>query len=88
MSKFIGYTIGLECNGHGQVGKLVKIEISATSNDTIKLSAVSGHNLGKINRSVTIDRVEFESRPRAGTVEEAIWALAKCGYTPMALDEA
>lgn len=87
-SKFIGYSIGLECNGHGRVGKLIKVEISALANDQIRLQAVSGHNLAKTDGFRLITREKYEALP-CDVYDKAVFAIAAlhlCGWTPMALD--
>lgn len=87
MGKFLGTTIALECNGHGMVGRLVKVEYTQAG-DKVKLSAVSGRTLGRMQGTTEITQEAFDARPsdtcdKAG---QAIWALAQVGYTPMALD--
>ena len=92
MSKFIGYTSGLDCNGHGKVGKLVKVEYKRLDNGDVRLGAVSGHNLGALGHYSTVTAEQFDNRPGAGevggNVAEARWALGIVGYTLMSEDVA
>lgn len=85
MSKFVGYTAGLECDGHGIVGKLVKVEYSRLSDGRIKLQATSGRDLSAVAGSKVITQAEFEDRPSDpyDTILEARWALQLCGWTLM-----
>lgn len=83
--KFIGYTVGLVCNGHGRWGKCVKIEINA-QDDAIKLSAVSGRNLAKMPGESFVSRDWFDQL-HGDNVERAIACMKEVGYTPMALDD-
>lgn len=89
MSNFIGYTIGLECWVDGKI-RSVKIEYAKTSNDSVRLSAVSGKNLDSFGSkySTTISRPDFEARTTGpySPSDEAIWALSAVGLTPSALD--
>ena len=88
MAKFIGYTVGLECNKGEQVGKLVKVEYSRNSDHTVSLSAVSGRNHAKLPGAAVISAEQYEDRPSDpyDNIAEARWALAKVGYTLMADD--
>ena len=88
MSKFIGYTLGLECNGHGRAGKMVKVEYSRNEDGTVVLAAVSGNNLASLNQRKTITAGEFEARPTDAYsgISEARWALGKLGYSLMSDD--
>ncbi len=92
MSKFIGYTNGLDCNGHGNVGKLVKVEYTRLNSGDVRLSAVSGRNLAALGHCSTVTAEQFDNRPGAGevggNVAEARWALGIIGYTPMSEDVA
>lgn len=85
--KFITYTVGLDCNGHGNIGKLAKVEISRADDGKICLQAVSGHNLAayKAARSY-VTEAEYQERSGGHNIDLARWALAKTGFTLMADD--
>lgn len=88
MSKFIGYTVGLECRIGGKI-KMIKCEY-CRADGGVMIHAVSGNNLGRIGgRSKIISQVVFDARPvdpYDGT-REAIWSLKQIGLTPAAIDE-
>ena len=89
MAKFIGYTVGLEANnGHSQVGKMVKVEYSRNSDNTVTLRPVSGRNLAAMGLKKTISSEDFDNRPcdPYSNAEEAMWALRQVGWSPMADD--
>ncbi len=88
MSKFIGCTIGLECNKGNQIGKSVKIDYSQNDDGTINLQPVSARNLSAMGKSQNISAAEFERRPQDAynEVHEARWALNMCGWTLMSDD--
>jgi hypothetical protein len=85
MRKFIGCTIGLECNKGNQIGKSVKIDYSQNDDGTINLQPVSGRNLSAMGKSQNISAAEFERRPQDAYDEivEARWALQLCGWSLM-----
>lgn len=85
MSKFIGYTVGLECNGYTQIGKLVQVEYSRLSDESVLLQTVSARNLGKLVGSKVISADEFADRPSDpyDNIDEARWALNLCGWSLM-----
>lgn len=90
MSKFISYTVGLECFVGDRGIKSVKVEYSEADDGRIKLQAVSGHNLesfgGRWARKIS--REAFDERPASASnnVPEAVWALDMLNLTPAALD--
>lgn len=79
--KFLGYTVGLVCSGHGQFGKLVTVEFQQLDNGKVRLQPVSGHNLGKQRGSAVLSEVEYEDLPR-NNVERAVHCLSLCGWEP------
>ncbi|NLX17605.1 MAG: hypothetical protein GXY45_11665 [Ramlibacter sp.] len=87
--KFIGYTIGLECNGHGRIGKMVTIEINKNVDGTYRLNAVSGRNLASMQGSATLTPEQYDNLPNDpyNDAARAIAMLKLCGWTPMALDD-
>ena len=90
MSKFIGYTAGLECYVPGITGiHMIKIEYSKSA-DGVKLQAVSGLNLEPIARkfSAAISPEAYAGRPvdPYDNTEEAVWALRQVGLKPAALE--
>ena len=87
--KFIGYTIGLECNGHGRIGKLVKIEINKNYDGTYRLNATSGRNMASMPGSSTLSAEQYDDLPNDpyNDAERAVAMLKLCGWTPMALDD-
>ena len=90
MSKFIGYTIGLEANRNSQIGKMVKVSFERDENGFIRLKAVSGRNLEAMKGHATVSAEQFQERPQDaydGSVE-ARWALNQCGWTLMTDDAA
>ena len=86
--KFLGYTIGLECNGHGRVGVLTKIEIHEDGDELIRLQPVSGRNLAPMPGEKLISRAKYDQLPRdpLNDAKRAIALMELCGFTPMALD--
>lgn len=86
MSKFIGYTVGLECWIDGAI-KMVKVEYSEEHDGYVKLQAVSGHNLTSFgaHHSANIKREKFDNRELNDKTEQAIWALKAIGLTPAGL---
>ena len=90
MSKFIGYTVGLECFVGDTGIKSVSVEYSEEQDGKITLQAVSGRNLQSFggNYHATITRSVFESRPvdAYDKIPEAVWALDMCKLCPAALD--
>lgn len=85
---FIGYTIGLEASRGPVMGKMVKIEYSKNKDGSVKLTAVSGRDLSKMQGHAVIAASEFEDRPQNAydSVAEAKWALGKCGWSLMSSD--
>lgn len=85
---FIGYTVGLEANRAGVLGKMVKVEYSRNQDGGIKLTAVSGRDLSKMVGHAIISANEFADRPQDDydSVVEARWALEKCGWSLMSSD--
>lgn len=88
MNKFIGYTVGLECWAREKL-TLVKIEYSKGKNESVRLNAVSGHNLSSIapKLSKVIPADTFAARPvdPYDSTVEAVWALQQLGLRPAAL---
>jgi hypothetical protein len=89
LDKFIGYTIGLRgLRGFGYPRAIdpMKVEFTRETNEDgdelVKLTAVSGHNLERVQgvKSVTISRAEFDARHRPGSVNEAAWAFGLLGF--------
>jgi hypothetical protein len=83
MSKFIGYTVGLECNGRGKVARFLKVEYSRANNGGVILSAVSGHDLSSANIRTVLTAEQFENRPTDpyDSIIEARWALKRLGFS-------
>lgn len=83
MSTFIGYTIGLNCNGHGMTGKLLQAEFNRLDDGRIKLTAVSARNGAALNFSTVVSAEQYENRPdrRLDNVDEARWAMGLLGFT-------
>lgn len=89
--KFIGYTVGLECNGNNLIGVLVKAEFNRLPSGDVVISAVSGRNGAAVRAAnKTISAAEFDDRPRDpyDDVIEARWALNKIGFSLMSEDAA
>lgn len=90
MSKFIGYTVGLDCNGHGQVGKLMMVMFSRLDDGRVKLTACSARNLSETEHTASVSAEQYEDRPGSdevgGEIKTARWALSLCGYSLMADD--
>lgn len=84
--KFLGYTVGLECNGHGRVAKLVKVELQRLNDGRVRLQAVSGRNLANMAGHAVLREVEYEDLSADG-VERAVHCLRLCGWTPCTLDK-
>jgi len=88
-TEFLGSTIGLSCNGHGMFRKLIRVEFYLVLKNgvagKVKLQPVSGHTLGKAVGATFVPLSEFEDRPNdpSDRVNEARWALNKCGWTLM-----
>lgn len=82
--KFLGYTLGLECNGHGQVAALIKIEFQQLKDGRVRLQPVSGRNLGKQSGWTVLREVEYEDLPTEPT-ERAIHCMQLCGWVPSAI---
>jgi hypothetical protein len=82
--KFLGYTMSLECNGHGQIASLVKIEFQRLKDGRVRLQPVSGHNLGKQVGWAVLREVEYEDLPTEG-LERAIHCMRLCGWVPSAI---
>lgn len=84
MAKFvIGGTVGLECNGHGMMGKMVRVEFTRIEEGgAVTLQAINGRNLADLKGTTTITAESFSNRPD-GDVEKARWALKHCGWTLM-----
>lgn len=86
MAKFIGYTVGLECNGFDRVGVMAKVEYSRNADGSVSLQAVSGRSLGKLKSKLAFVTAEQYEDRSSDSIEEARWALAQVGYTLMADD--
>ena len=84
--KFLGYTVGLTCNGHGAVSRLIKIEFQQLKDGRVRLQAVSGRTLGQMQGFAILEEVEFEDLP-PDSIERAIRCMHLCGWTPAALDK-
>ena len=84
MSRVIGGTIGLDCNGHGFTGKLVRIEYERNDDGTVTLSSISGRNLGTIDRAsrVTLSADEFSNRPH-DPYDGAVWLYLSPIYSEL-----
>lgn len=85
MSKFLGYTVGLECNKDDQVGKSVMVEFSQADDGRVSLTPVSARNMGRVGATCTIAADKFSGRP-SDKIAEARWALGLCGWTLMSDD--
>lgn len=83
MSTFIGFTIGLNCNGHGKTGKLLQTEFNRLDDGRVKLTAVSAHNGASLKISTVVSAQQYENRPfdPYDNVTEARWAMAQLGFT-------
>lgn len=88
MSKFIGYTVGLQAVGEMHNG-LVKVEFSESAGGGIEARLVSGNNLRHIRDAgnLTITREEYEDRPR-DNIDQAAWAFDKFGYSIIGREQA
>lgn len=87
--QFIQYTVGLDCNGNGRVGRLVKVEINRAKDGQICLQAVSGHNLAEYKGArCYVAESEYQNRRDESNIDLARWALKKTGFTLMADDAA
>ena len=77
MSKFIGYTVGLETSAG-----FAKAEYNSAS-DGVEITAVSARNLGRIKSAGTavVSKDEFDNRPTDpyDSIAEARWAFEKLG---------
>lgn len=82
--KFLGYTVGLECHGHGKFANLVKVEFQQLNNGNVRLQAVSGRNLAKQAGSAVLSEIEYEDLP-FDNVERAVHCLRLCGWVPSGL---
>ena len=87
MNKFIGMTAGLECNGNGFVGKMIRIEYQRNADGSVSLVSVSGNTLARYKnvKAVVITKDQFVNRPTDpyNNIEEAQWALHQCGWRLM-----
>lgn len=85
---FIGYTIGLEANRSPVIGKMVKVEYSRNKDGSVKLNAVSGRDLSKMQGHAVLSAEQFANRPQDAynDVKEAKWALRHCGWSLMSDD--
>lgn len=81
MKEFIGTTVGLECNGHGQVGNMIAVQFIRTAAGIV-LQPVSGRNLAHVAGTRTVTHEEFDNRP-SDNIGAARWALNRCGWTLM-----
>ena len=85
MSKFIGYTVGLECNGHDMMAQMVKVEYIRQADESVTLQAINGRNLSTLKGTARVTAENFSNRPD-GDVEQARWALKHCSWSLMADD--
>lgn len=82
--QFIQYTVGLDCNGNGHFGKLVKVEINRTEDGRICLQAVSGHNLAEYKGArCYVSESEYQKSRDGSNIDLARWALKKTGFALM-----
>lgn len=83
MSKFIGYTVGLDATSKTGKSVLAKVGYYSMPDGTVKLVPASGRNLSEITNGVKIPKAEFDARPRDpyNDTREAVWALERCGFT-------
>jgi hypothetical protein len=80
MSKFLGYTIGLESNRAEHIAVMAKIEYNQRDDGRISMTVVNGHNLAQMPGGAVVTARAYEARPR-DRVAEARWALNHCGWT-------
>ena len=83
MSKFIGYTVGLLASHENlKTPKLIKCEFNRTDSGDVKISVVSGRNLGSMPSCgiSVVSAEEFSSRSD-DNIEEAKWAFGKVGLS-------
>ena len=89
MAKFIGCTVGLECNNGGLVGKMVRVEYSRASDGSVSLHAVNGRTGRALpGQKVVLSAEAFSDRPADpyDDIKEARWALNLVGWQLMAED--
>ena len=85
MAVFLGSTIGLEANGHGQIAKMVRVEYYELANEEVELRAISGRTLGRMPGTKKISNVAYQDKPRE-YVAQCRWALGMCGWSLMSDD--
>lgn len=86
--QFISKTIGLACNGHGQICKLISVSVYQDGDGYI-LQPESGHNMSRQagRTRITAERYDaIESDPYDQTAR-AIQMMRLCGWVPSALDD-
>ena len=82
--QFIQYTVGLDCNGNGHFGRLVKVEINRAEDGRICLQAVSGHNLAEYKGArCYVSESEYQKFRDGSNIDLARWALRKTGFALM-----
>jgi len=89
MRQFIKYAgIGLECNGHGKLFKMIKVAVYEKKDGDIVLQAESARTMASAGKPVTISREIYDSRPTdvINSSVESMWALELCGWVPSVLD--
>lgn len=84
--KFIGSTVGLECNGHGVVGKMVCVQYTRMPSGDVQLRAINGRNLSAIKGIANVLAETFDNRPE-DNIAEARWAIGHCGWSLMSEDQ-
>ena len=82
---FINSTVGLECNGHGMLAKMVRVHFTRNEDGSVKLEAVNGRNLARMKGTAQVTAENYENRPD-GDIARARWALKHCGWSLMSDD--
>lgn len=84
------YTIGLICNGHGLVNRLVAVCIKRSEDGrTRHLQAESAHTMKRMAGAQLVSEDEWQNLELDpyDNVKLARWALNKCGWTISAEDQ-
>jgi hypothetical protein len=86
--QFISTTVGLECNGYGQLCKLVTIDVYRDGDGYI-LQPASGRNMSKQagRTRITAERYDSIESDPYDQAARAIEMMRLCGWVPSALDE-
>ena len=85
MAVFLGSTIGLEANGHGQIAKMVRVEYYELETKEVELRTVSGRTLGRMPGTKKISMDVYQNKP-SYNLDEGRWALGMCGWSLMSDD--